>query len=65
MRHGRRNEAGEMNGVMPKGVDVRLFGLKLPSVISAQTSGTGACEMERWLIGWLNVVQGGMQEICG
>jgi hypothetical protein len=33
MRHDRGNEAGEMNGVMLKGVDVRLLGLKLLWVI--------------------------------
>jgi hypothetical protein len=61
MRHGRKNEAGEMNGVMLKGVDVRLLGLKLLSVIIAQTTGTGLCEMERWVIGWSHVVQSDMQ----
>jgi hypothetical protein len=33
MRQDRRNEAAEMNGVMLKGVDVRLLGLKLLRVI--------------------------------
>jgi hypothetical protein len=36
MRHDRRNEAGEMNGVMPKGVDVRLLSLKLLWMINQQ-----------------------------
>jgi hypothetical protein len=36
MRHDRRNEAGEMNGVMLKGVDVRLLSLKLLWMINQQ-----------------------------
>jgi hypothetical protein len=36
MRHDRRNEAGELNGVMLKGVDVRLVGLKLLWMICVQ-----------------------------
>jgi hypothetical protein len=54
-------EACEMNGVALKGVDVQLLGLKLLSVLIAQTTGTGLCQMERWLIGWSHVVQGEMQ----